>query len=470
MSDIKFGTDGWRGIIAWDFTFENVRRCAQALADFINQNSPSDLDKKTNLVAIGYDRRFLSDRFAADIASILKLNKIDVTLLDKPVTTPVISALSFTKFWMGIMITASHNPIYYNGIKIKIDGGAVSSRTSKEIEDMLDQKPVLYIASHNVEPVAGVDKIYFKYLASRVNMKKVLSLKGKVAVDYMHGSSAGYMQRVLPPARVIALRENSDPLFGGVNPEPKEEVLGELKKTVAAKKCIMGIAFDGDGDRTAVIDEKGRYLSPCLVSAIVLNHLVKFKKIKGKILQCVSMGYLNKRIARAAGFEFEEVPVGFKYIAEQTRLENIAFGAEESGGYCWQGTMPERDGMLLSLFLMEIMATRKLGLSELCKKIEKEYGASVYCRKDIALDKPLDKNFVSDKLKKKLPKKILERNVAQVLSFDGFKIILDNDEWLMIRPSGTEPLLRLYAETASKKRTEAFLDFGARLVAANKIA
>ncbi|MDR1123574.1 MAG: phosphoglucomutase/phosphomannomutase family protein [Elusimicrobiota bacterium] len=466
---IKFGTDGWRGIIAWDFTFENVRRCAQALADFINQNLPSDLESKTRIVAVGYDRRFLSDRFAADIASILKLNKIDVALLDGPVTTPVISALTYTKFWLGIMVTASHNPPHYNGIKIKMAGGAAPGRLCKEVEALIDQKTVLYIPGHNVEPEAGLEKIYFKYIASHVNMKKALSLKGKVAVDYMHGSGAGYLQRVLPPARVIAINENADPDFGGIQPEPKDETLEALKKAVPSGRCIMGIAFDGDGDRVALVDEKGVYLTPCIVSAIVLNHLIKYKKLKGKVLQCVSMGYLNKRIARAAKMEFEEVPVGFKYVAERTQLEDVAFGAEESGGYCWKGIMPERDGLLLALFVMEIMAARGLSLSGLCKEIEKQYGLSCYLRRDVPLSKPADKNSVTEKLKRKLPKKILGRNVAQILDFDGLKIILDNDDWLMIRPSGTEPVLRLYSETADKKQTEAFLDFGAKLLIANKI-
>lgn len=465
MADIRFGTDGWRGIIAWDFTFDNVRRMAQALANFINVNTPSSIEPKTNLVVIGYDRRFLSDKFAADIASILKLNKIDVTLLKNPVTTPMLSCLTDTKFWIGLMVTASHNPPQYNGIKVKMNGGSISYRLTKEIEEFIDQKPVLYIPGHNVEPVDGLEKIYFKYIASKVNMKKVAELKGKIAVDYMHGSSAGYFEQLLPPARVVALNVNHDPAFGGVNPEPKEHVLGALKKAVVDNKCIMGVAFDGDGDRTALLDEKGKYLSPCIVSAVVLNHLVKHKKLTGRVLQCLSMGYLNKRVARAAKLDFEEVPVGFKYIAERTPLEDIAFGAEESGGYCWKGIMPERDGLTLAAFMMEIMATRKLSLSELVKEIEKEYGASVYQRRDIPLSKPVDKTALADKLKRKLPKKINGHSVAEILTFDGLKIILDNDDWLLVRPSGTEPTLRLYSETADKKQTEAFLDFGQKLLA-----
>ena len=208
ISDIKFGTDGWRGIIAWNFTFGNVRRLAQALADFINLNAPSDLGDKTHIAAVGYDRRFLSDKFAADIASILKLNKIDVTLLDRPVTTPVMSCLSYTKFWITIMVTASHNPAQYNGIKIKVDGGSISERLTKEIEELLDQKSILYIPGHQVEPVPGLEKLYFKYIASKVNTKKAALLKGKVAVDYMHGSAAGYMEQLLGEKRVIALNDS----------------------------------------------------------------------------------------------------------------------------------------------------------------------------------------------------------------------------------------------------------------------
>lgn len=468
MANIHFGTDGWRGVIAWDFTFDNVRKMAQALADFINLNAPSELGNKTNIAAVGYDRRFLSDKFAADIASILKLNKIDVVLLDKPVSTPVMSCLSYTKFWICIMVTASHNPPHYNGIKIKIDGGPISSKLTKEIEELIGQKSVLYIPGHQVDAVSGLEKIYFKYIGSKVNLKKALSLKGKIAVDYMHGSAAGYFEQILGENRVIVLNDSHDPCFGGIKPEPKESSLSALKKAVIANKCLLGAAFDGDGDRTAIIDEKGKYLTPCSVSALVLNHLVKNKKLKGRVLQCISMGYLNKRIARAAGLDFEEVPVGFKYISERTALEDIAFGAEESGGYCWNGLMPERDGLTLVMYILEIMAARKMSLSELVKELEKQYGTSCYQRRDFEISKPVDRGTLAEKLKKKLPKKILGRAVSEVYTFDGLKIILDNDEWLLIRPSGTEPLLRLYCETANKKQTEEFLNFGEKLLSAFK--
>ena len=464
MANIKFGTDGWRGIIAWDFTFDNVKRMGQALATFININMPSNLEDKTGGVVVGFDRRFMADKVAADVASILKLNKLDVTLLKNPVSTPMISCLSFTKFWFAIMITASHNEPQYLGIKIKMNGGSVPLRFTKEIEELIDQRPALYIPGHNVEPKEGLEKVYFKYISSKANLKKALTLKGKIAVDYMYGSACGYLENLISPKRVIALHTKHDPTFGGIKPEPKESALGELKKTVVANKCLFGVAYDGDGDRSALIDEKGKYISPMQISAVLLHYLIKYKKLKGKVLQCLSMGYLTKRIARENGLEFEELPVGFKHIAERTYLEDILFGAEESGGYCWKGTMPERDGLLLTMFVMEVMAARKMKLSELVKETETLYGKSFYERQDVEIKKIFDGATFADKLRRKFPKKILGKEVAEILDIDGIKLIFPDDSWLLARPSGTEPIIRLYAEAPEKKQTDALLDLAAKTV------
>lgn len=468
MANIKFGTDGWRGIIAWDFTFDNVKRMGQALASFINTNMPSNLEDKTGGVVVGFDRRFMADKVAADIASILKLNKLDVTLLKNPVSTPMISCLSFTKFWFAIMITASHNEPQYLGIKIKMNGGSVPLRFTKEIEELIDQRPALYIPGHNVEPKEGLEKIYFKYISSKANLKKALTLKGKVAVDYMYGSACGYLENLISSKRVIALHTEHDPTFGGTKPEPRESALTELKKTVISKKCLFGVAYDGDGDRCALIDEKGKYISPMQISAVLLHYLIKYKRLKGKVLQCLSMGYLTKRIARENGLEFEELPVGFKHIAERTYLEDILFGAEESGGYCWKGTMPERDGLLLTIFVMEMMAVRKMKLSELVKETETLYGKSCYERKDVEIKKIFDGATFADKLKRKFPKKILGKEVSEVLDIDGVKLIFPDDSWLLARPSGTEPIIRLYAEASDKKQTDALLDIAANAVSTLK--
>jgi len=463
MADIKFGTDGWRGVIAWDFTFENARRMAQALANYINENAPSDLEGKQTAV-VGYDRRFLSDRFAADIAAILRSNKIDVVLLDKPVSTPVISCLSMLNFWMGIMVTASHNPPQWNGIKVKITGGSADSRVTKEIESFIDTNPVLYLHGQKA-PVKNMTDAYFKYLKSKVNIKKAESVKGPVVVDYMYGSSAGFFKEVMPKNKVIEIRAEYDPSFKGIQPEPVEANLKELTATVVKNKAALGVAFDGDGDRVSLIDEKGNYLTPEILAAVLLDYLIKNKKLKGRVVQTLSMGYMLKRIARKENMPFEEVNVGFKNVAEKMALEDVAFGVEESGGYAWKGNMPDRDGLLAALYFLEIMAVTGKKASEIVDAVQKTYGASAYLRFDYPLNKPIDKNGLTEKLKKKLPKKILNFKIEDIYTQDGLKIIFEGDNWLFIRPSGTEPLLRVYGETADKKTTKALLDYGYKLAA-----
>lgn len=461
--DIKFGTDGWRAVIAWDFTFKNVRRLAQAVADFINDNAPAHDDESPRRTAVvGFDRRFLSDRFAHDIAAIFRSNKIDVTLLKEPVSTPVISYLTQEKYWLGVMVTASHNTANYNGIKIKLAGGSAPQRVTKEIEALVDENPVLHLFGQKAEQKSLAD-LYLKNITKSVNMKRIAALKGKVAVDYMYGSSAGYLSSILPKEKVIALRDEHDPSFKGIQPEPADETLELLKKTVVEKKAILGIAFDGDGDRVALVDEKGNYMTPSFLSAILLDYLIKNKKLAGKVIQTFSMGYLNKRIARKFNMAFEEVGIGFKHVAEKMRVEEIAFGVEESGGYSWKGTMPDRDGLFIAMVFLEIMASTGKKASELVADIEKEYGKSVYLRSGYVLNKPLDKQAITDKLKKKLPKKILNFKIAEVYTADGLKIIFEGDEWLLIRPSGTEPLLRVYAESADKKTTKELLEHGYKM-------
>lgn len=462
-TDIKFGTDGWRGIIAWDFTFANVRRMAQALADYINENAPAEEEGKTSKIFVGYDRRFMSDMFAETIASIFRSNKIDVILSDRPVSTPVASCLTLSKFWLAVMVTASHNPANYNGIKIKLAGGSAPVRVTKEVEQLLDQSTILSLYGQKAERKDLTD-VYLKYISSRVNMKKIKAMKGKIVMDYMYGAASGYMEKLLPETRVISMRAQHDPTFNGIQPEPVEKNLTDLKKEVLAKKAILGVAFDGDGDRVALVDEKGTYLTPCVLAAVLLDYLIKNKKLKGKVVETFSMGYLLKRIARKYDMLFEEVGIGFKNVAERMFLDDVAFGVEESGGYAWKGSVPDRDGLLVALTFLEIMAVTGKKASQLCEEVAKEYGSSVYLRKDFPITKPMDKAAVVEKMRKKLPKKVNGHKIAELYTADGLKIILDNDEWVLIRPSGTEPLLRVYAETAVKKDTQALLDFGAKIV------
>ncbi len=466
MANIKFGTDGWRGIIAWDFTFENVHQLAQAMADYINRNAPVLDNGKMPKIFVGYDRRFMSDIFAQDIASIFRSNKIDVVLADKPVSTPVAAVLTISKCWMAIMVTASHNPAHFNGIKIKIAGRSAPVRITKDIEALVGQNSVLKLYGQKAEQKDLTD-VYFKYLSSRVNTKKLKNFKGKVVVDYMHGAASGYMKEILPSKQVIALHDEHNPAFGNTQPDPVEKNLGELKSAVVEKKATLGVAFDGDGDRVALVDEKGNYITPCMIAAVLCDYFVKHKKLKGNIVQTVSMGYLLKRIARAHDMRFEEVSVGFKNVAERMNLEDVAFGVEEAGGFAWKGGMTDRDGLAVAAAFLVVMAETGKKASELCALISKEYGESVYQRRDFKLNKPLDKASFTEKLRKKMPKKVGTHKVAEMSTLDGLKVILDNDEWLLIRPSGTESLLRIYAESATKKDTQALLDLGAKLAGVN---
>lgn len=467
MAAIKFGTDGWRGIIAWDFTFENVYLLAQAMADYINSNAPVLENGKMPKIFVGYDRRFMSDRFAADIAAIFRSNKIDVILADKPVSTPVAAILSISKCWMSVMVTASHNPAHFNGIKIKLAGRSAPLRVTKDIEALIGQNSVLKLYGQKAEEKDLTD-VYFKYLSTHINTKKLKNFKGKVAVDYMYGSAAGYLEKFLPAKQVIALHSEHSPEFGDCQPEPVEKNLAELKKTVLEKKAALGVAFDGDGDRVSIIDEKGSYLTPCLIAAVLCHYLVKHKKLKGNLVQTVSMGYLLKRIARANQMRFEEVSVGFKNVAERMNLDDVAFGVEEAGGFAWKGGLPDRDGLAVALEFLSIMADTGKKASELCAEVLKEYGVSVYLRQDFPLAKPIEKAAFTEKLRKKMPKKIGTHKVAEINTLDGLKVILDNDDWLLIRPSGTEPLLRIYAETATKKETQALLEVGAKAAGVSK--
>ena len=406
----------------------------------------------------------MSDMFARDIAHIFRSNKIDVILSDRPISTPVASCLSISKCWMCIVVTASHNPAQFNGIKVKMAGGSAPTRVTKDIEALIDQNSVLMLYGHKPEQKDLTD-VYFKYVTAHLLSKKLKNFKGKVVMDYMYGAATGYLEKFLPAKQVIALHSEHNPTFNAVQPEPVEKNLTELKKTVVANKAALGIAFDGDGDRVALVDEKGNYLTPCQIAAIVCNYLIKNKKLKGNIVQTVSMGYLLKRIARKYEMRFEEVPVGFKSVAERMNLDDVAFGVEESGGFAWKGNLPDRDGLTLALAFISIMTETGKKPSELYADLVTEYGASVYLRRDLPLTKPVDKAFITDKMRRKLPKKINGHKVAEISTLDGLKVFLDNDEWLLVRPSGTEPLIRIYAETATKKETLALLELGEKLAA-----
>ncbi len=459
---ISFGTDGFRGIIARDFTYDVVRKIAQGMADYISHKYMRT-EKPT--VAVGYDRRFMSDMFARTMAEILAANGYDVTLSATPLATPAVSLLTSKGYGMGVVVTASHNNHYYNGIKVKQNGRSAPPSVTAEIENYV-AKAVPMKPSGVQVPVKDFRPIYVEYLNSKVPAAKVQAkLAGPVLVDFMYGVGAETAGDIFGSKNVIKIRERHDPLFGGISPEPVEKNLQELVAAVKKHKALFGAALDGDADRFALVSDKGQYMTPCQTAPLMLEYLLSKDKYKGKIVQAVSMGYLTKRIARAAGLPFDEVPVGFKYIAEKMLNEDVTFGVEESGGYAWKGNLPERDGALTALFVMEMVVKTGKTISALYAEIEKKYGKSCFVRRDFKMDKPIpNKHSFAVKIKKKLPKLLLGHKITETNTIDGLKIVLDNDWWVLMRPSGTEPLLRTYAETDSQESTKKFLDLAFKFV------
>ncbi len=469
--EIKFGTDGWRGMMAREFTFPNVRMATQAVADCVKAESHRPAaERKIDLrgpVIVGYDRRFNSEDFAKEVAGVLGANKLPAILLSEALPTPAVSFATRRFKGLGLMITASHNPPSYNGLKIKWDGRAALPPLTAAVEGCLGQTvPVLRGGKYKEKSLV---KEYLAYLRSRVNPASISSrLKRPVVMEYMHGAAGGLLEQIIPSKKIIPLHAERDPLFGGVNPEPIEENLKELSARVRSEKALMGLAVDGDADRFAAVDENGDYLTPCQLFPILILYLLRKKKIRGRIVQSVSLGYLAKRIAKAEGLPFEELPVGFKHVAEELAAGRAAICGEESGGYAWQGNLPERDGLLNSLIFLEMCVAGGKTLSQLRKEVEDAYGRSHFKRIDIRLHRPFpDKALFAQRLTKRLPKKILGEEIRETLGFDGLKIILASDHWLLMRPSGTEPVMRLYAESDSAKRTQELLDLAKKWVAPN---
>lgn len=455
--EIKFGTDGWRAVIGDGFTFANVRRAAQAACDVVRQTS------KSRLILIGYDRRFFSDRFAATAASVASANGFKVEMAAQPISSPTLSFhVKQRKAAMGFMITASHNPYKFNGFKLKgPHGGSVDEGITKAVEARVDASEI----RTSDEPVKRTE-FGPAYIASlRARVKWPLSrIKGKVVFDAMHGPG-GVLFEQLSPNRdnLIVIRRDADPLFGGVNPEPIDVNLAALVGKVKESRASIGIAVDGDVDRIGLVDDQGRYLPPHTVMPLILLHLVEGRKLKGKVVQTVSMGYLPERIARHFKLPFEQTPVGFKYIAKIMGKEKVLLGGEESGGYGVGLWSPERDGLLCALLILEMMAVRKMPLSAIVDDLYQRFGVSNFRRVDFPLEAPVDKGPWTEKVVASFGPTVAGAPVKTVNTTDGVRLILEDDSWLLMRPSGTEPLLRTYAEATTPQLVDGLLDEAQRV-------
>jgi len=456
MNQIKFGTDGWRGKIAEDFTFHNVQCVTQALTE-------------TNLagkgIAVGYDNRFQSENFARAAAEICSGAGIRTLLAEHAVPSPVLSyAVKTMGLGAGIMITASHNPPEWNGFKIKESfGGSAFPETTNKVEKRLKNTLNLKPSTLNIETF-DPDKTYFEKINSLVNLDLIKTHNLKIIVDPMHGSGAGYFKALGLP--VIEIRGNRDPLFGGINPEPLpvnlEESVSFVKETALkySNELTACIVLDGDADRLAAIDGTGRFINTHNVFALLLKHLVVHRKLSGEVVKTFNLSHLIDKLCRQYGIKLNTAPIGFKHVAKLMLEKDILLGGEESGGMGIKGFIPERDGILAGLMLLELMAFEKKTLAQILDEIMEEHGYFYYDRADIHTEKGKE---IVDRLIKSPPATFTSKKIVKIETLDGLKLNFEDESWILFRASGTEPLLRIYVESRTPEDVRSILGFGENL-------
>ena len=466
MSKIEFGTDGWRAVISEDFTFENVEIVAQAIADFVNaQKEPVYRKRK---LAVGYDTRFLSDEYAERTARVLAGNGIKVVLSDRPCPTPSVCVyIKEKKLTGGVMITASHNPPRYNGIKYKgYFGGSAGSDIIDAIEKRLRASRVRSMSlgeglKKKRIVMENLVKVQLDQVKRHADMKKLKKAKLRILIDSMNGAGNSYIKELLKNTSVKTdiMYADSNPSFHGRAPEPNEGHLQELIGRMRKGGYDLGLATDGDADRLAVVDEKGKILSGHKLMALLLLHLLKNRHMTGGVVQTICGTDLINKICRKYSLPIYETPVGFKYICDIMTKEDILISGEETGGIGFKDYIPERDGFLSALLLMEFMLAEKKPLSRIVADVNREYGNYVYDRMDLVFPEAKRNKLVSG-MKKKPLKKVLDKEVVEVKDYDGMKFICEDGSWLLLRLSGTEPKLRIYTETGSRKESVRYAEFG----------
>jgi alpha-D-glucose phosphate-specific phosphoglucomutase len=466
MSSIKFGTDGWRGVIAEDFTFANARIVAQAIARYVVRNE----DARKG-VLIGYDHRYAADRVAAAAADVISSTGTPVWLAQKPCPTPAISYLVRQRGAAGgIVITASHNPYHWNGIKYKASYGSsalpsIVAQIEQELEAVLE-KGVLPLPSRKnliqtLEPIAP----YLDALEKLVDWKRLRDANFRFMFDPMHGSAAGLLPKLLRRNGVTCdeIRGTRDPRFGGVHPEPIEPHIEALRQAVRAGKYDAGFCADGDGDRIGAIDRDGSFINPHQIFALLVWHLAGTRNLPGDIAKTFSVTKLIDRLAAKFARKLHEVPIGFKYICELMLEQNILIGGEESGGIGTSLYLPERDATVSALLLAELMAWHGKSLGELLAGLHAEFGEYHYGRVDLDL-KPGQKEKAIAHFSNGNLNRILDLPVVRREDMDGIKVYLGEAGWVMVRASGTENLLRVYSETSKPEMTRRILDAVTQIV------
>jgi len=467
---IRFGTDGWRAVISDTFTFENVRLVAQAIADYVWATS----EREHPEIVVGFDTRFLSDRYAREVARVMAGNAIVAHLTRSDAATPVVSyAVMDLNAEAGVMITASHNPPRYNGMKLKASfGGSALPEQAHQVEAQLErsqreargpnlmdyERAVKQGLIHPFDPAWS----YYQHLGDLLDLDAISLSELRVVADAMYGSGRGAFRDLLSRTRcsLYEIRGEMNPGFGGIHPEPLSCHLQALSAAIQAQHADVGLATDGDADRIGAMDARGNFVDPHHIFALALRYLVEVRGWTGAVVKSVSTTQMVARLAERYDLPLYETPVGFNYIADYMLNDNVLIGGEESGGLSIKGHIPEGDGILMGMLLLEIMGAAKAPLHELVADIQREVGPACYARRDIPLQRPVPKAEMVARLEQDAPATLAGEQVQELCTLDGVKYLLADDAWLLIRPSGTEPVLRVYAEGRSDDEVAALLAYG----------
>jgi alpha-D-glucose phosphate-specific phosphoglucomutase len=473
---IRFGTDGWRAVISDEFTFANVRHVAQAIAEVLLEHTPADTSP---LAVVGFDTRFLSDRYAIAASEVLAANGLRVALAKSDAPTPVISyALPQMGAVGGIMITASHNPPRYNGMKLKAAyGGSANPADTKRVEARIKadlaagREPCLV----DLEDALAEGRIfrfdpfpaYCEHVRRLVDFDQIGRAGLRVVVDAMYGSGRGYLRDLLvgAGADVVEIRGEMNPGFNGIHPEPIAKHLQPLVDTVIEGSFDLGLAMDGDADRIGAVGPTGRFIDPHRIMILALRYLVEQRGQHGSVVKTVSTTQMLNRLASRYGLEVHETPVGFNHISDLMLSDDVLIGGEESGGISIKGHIPEGDGVLIGLLLAEMVACYRKSPEQQIAELMAEIGQHEYARNDFHV-RPFDKTTLMASLVASAPRMLAGIPLASVNTRDGVKYLLADDSWLLIRPSGTEPVLRVYAEAHSSDTVQALLAEGRGIASA----
>jgi phosphomannomutase len=461
---IKFGTDGWRAKIADEFTFDNVRLVTQALVDHLKSQGLADRG-----IAVGYDNRFQSEDFARTAAEVCSGAGLKTLLMPHALPSPTLSfAVKNLGLGAGIMITASHNPPEWNGFKIKEEfGGSAFPETTKAVENNLKGSQYFSLSDQNIT-LFDPDPDYLKKVSTLADIAKIKAANLNILIDPMHGSGIGYFPKL--GLNVTEIRGWRDPLFSGINPEPLpvnlEESFSAVRESALQHpdQLTVCIVLDGDADRLAAIDATGRFINTHNIFCLLLRHQVRNRKLGGEVVKTFNLTNLIDKLCRAYGLPLTVTPIGFKYIAKLILEKDILLGGEESGGMALKGFIPERDGVVAGLALLELMATEQKTLGQILDEMMAEHGFYYYDRIDLHTDKA--QSAVAE-MKKNPPQTIGGLKVTKVEDLDGLKFNFEDGSWVLFRASGTEPLLRIYCEGRTPDKLKLILGAGEKLALAS---